>query len=86
MTAAGQNGVHLEIVPSRVEFAKEHAKETVIPPCHLKKAYHVLDPNQSQKTVTKKCAVVGTLDISNIKWQILLFICMSNIGVKIQLR
>ena len=57
----GRNGVLLEIVPIQEAIAKEHDIEIVIPRGHLKKAYHVLDPIQSQKIVTRRYALVGNL-------------------------
>ena len=65
MMAVGQNGVRLEIVRSRVEFAKEHAKEIVIPPSHLKEAYHVLDLIQKPNIVIQKHVMVGSF--GNVK-------------------
>ena len=63
MMEVGRNGVLLEIVPIQEAIAKEHGRDIVIHPCHLKKAYHVLEPIQSQKIVTRNYALVGTLDI-----------------------
>ena len=62
MMEVGRNGVLLEIVPIQEAIAKEHGRDIVIHPGHLKKAYPVLDPIQSQKIVTRRYALVGTLD------------------------
>ena len=62
MMEVGRNGVLLEIVPIQEAIAKEHDIEIVIHPGHLKEAYPVLDPIQSQKIVTRRYALVGTLD------------------------
>ena len=53
MMEVGRNGVLLEIVPIQEAIAKEHGRDIVIHPGHLKKAYHVLDPIQIQKIVTR---------------------------------
>ena len=62
MMAVGLNGVPLGIVPFREESAKEHDTGIVMHPKHLKEDCHVLDPIQSQKIVTRRYALVGTLD------------------------
>ena len=59
MMEVGRNGVLLEIVPIQEAIAKEHGRDIVIHPGHLKKAYHVLEPIQRQSIATKNPALVG---------------------------
>ena len=64
MMVAGLNGVPFESVVGPPEvIAKKPGRDIAIHPGHLKKAYHVLEPIQSQKIVTRNYALVGTLDI-----------------------
>ena len=63
MMAVGQNGVLLEIAPSRKEVARKHVIEIVTPPSRLDKDYRVMDLTQRQEIAKKINVLVGTLDV-----------------------
>ena len=53
MTVVGLHGVLLvTVVGPRKVFAKEHGRDNVIHPCHLREAYPVMDPIQRQSIAT----------------------------------
>ena len=53
MTVVGLHGVLLvTVVGPRKVFAKEHGRDNVTHPCHLREAYPVLDPIRKKSFAT----------------------------------